>query len=512
LNFAKALNNPLLSSGALNNFPVLSSVPASKTANAGELITLNASASDPDVGDALNFGWAPLISGSAIYGQMLNNIFPSPSLNTNPVSFTASSLARLAFSNYAASVADGRGGSATAQTIVEIFANPNHGLPPAGVFTLSTDTIPTGGFVNLNFKLTDPENKQPLYWQAWFLSQTVWGELCCLSASSENFNLQLSYAGVYRVSVQGLDNELNLSPKYDAVVRVGGATGTPPIARTTVDKLDGVAPLTVNIDMSASQDPDGTISTYRFYCVDAVKIQPNAQGSCTYTDPGTYYLWTLVIDNNGYMDANKTYVTVLPSLSPPPPPPPPPPASATLKVIKHVVNNNGGTATAGNFTMTVTGGSPSPASFAGAESPGTTVTLNAGSYSVSETGPSGYVSSLSVSCSGSIAVGETTTCTVTNDDVPAADTTPPTVTIVKPKNSETISGQYIVQVTATDYVALRLVELFIDGSPVASTSNGTLSYKWNTNKAQKRLYALTAKATDTSGNYSWASPVNVTVK
>src|SRR5439155_4855298 len=48
---------------------------------------------------------------------------------------------------------------------------------------------------------------------------------------------------------------------------------------------------------------------------------------------------------------------------------------ATLTVIKHVINNNGGTATASNFTMSVTGGIP--ASFNGAESPGTAVTINA---------------------------------------------------------------------------------------------------------------------------------------
>src|SRR5439155_1580617 len=64
-----------------------------------------------------------------------------------------------------------------------------------------------------------------------------------------------------------------------------------------------------------------------------------------------------------------------------------------LHVIKHVINDNGGTATAASFTMSVTGTSPSPASFAGAESPGTDVALNAGSYSVSESGPSGYADS-----------------------------------------------------------------------------------------------------------------------
>jgi hypothetical protein len=86
-----------------------------------------------------------------------------------------------------------------------------------------------------------------------------------------------------------------------------------------------------------------------------------------------------------------------------------------LIVIKHVINDNGGTSTAANFAMTVAGSSPSPGSFPGSES-GTTVMLNAGSYSVSETLPIAYASSLSADCTASIAVGETKTCTVTNND------------------------------------------------------------------------------------------------
>src|SRR5207249_8862845 len=68
--------------------------------------------------------------------------------------------------------------------------------------------------------------------------------------------------------------------------------------------------------------------------------------------------------------------------------------STTLRVVKHVVNDNGGTALAGNWMMTVTGNSPSPASFAGSEA-GTLVTFNPGSYSVSESGPGGYTATLS---------------------------------------------------------------------------------------------------------------------
>ena len=98
----------------------------------------------------------------------------------------------------------------------------------------------------------------------------------------------------------------------------------------------------------------------------------------------------------------------------------------TLIVIKHVINDNGGSKTAADFSMTVTGGNVQPgATFAGAESPGTTVTLNAGSYGVDEAADSGYTKSLGSDCSGSIANGETKTCTITNDDKPG------TLTVIK---------------------------------------------------------------------------------
>jgi hypothetical protein len=44
------------------------------------------------------------------------------------------------------------------------------------------------------------------------------------------------------------------------------------------------------------------------------------------------------------------------------------------------------------------------------------VTLDAGSYDVTESGPAGYTASFSEDCAGTIALGETKTCTVTNDD------------------------------------------------------------------------------------------------
>src|SRR5205823_1047974 len=91
-------------------------------------------------------------------------------------------------------------------------------------------------------------------------------------------------------------------------------------------------------------------------------------------------------------------------------------STATLTVIKHVVNNNGGAATASQWSLHVKSGSSevtgSPQN--GTES-GTTYTLNAGAYAVSETGgPSGYAASFSASCTAgnvTLAIGDAKTCT-----------------------------------------------------------------------------------------------------
>lgn len=86
-----------------------------------------------------------------------------------------------------------------------------------------------------------------------------------------------------------------------------------------------------------------------------------------------------------------------------------------LKVIKKVINDNGGTKTAADFTMNVAATNASHTSFAGSET-GVTVTLNAGSYNVTETNVAGYAATYS-NCSGSIALGETKTCTIINNDI-----------------------------------------------------------------------------------------------
>src|SRR5205814_10157663 len=90
--------------------------------------------------------------------------------------------------------------------------------------------------------------------------------------------------------------------------------------------------------------------------------------------------------------------------------------AARLIVNKVVINNHGGSADAAAFSGTVSGVTTAAgaAAWSGAS---TALTLTSvGSYSVAEPAHPGYDATFSTECTGTIALGETKTCTVTNDD------------------------------------------------------------------------------------------------
>ncbi len=92
---------------------------------------------------------------------------------------------------------------------------------------------------------------------------------------------------------------------------------------------------------------------------------------------------------------------------------------ATLTVIKHVIDDNGGTKTAADFTLAINGVTAAGGnSFAGSETGVTKTLTSVGAYSVTETAVPGYTMTASADCSGTIALGEHKTCTLTNNDVP----------------------------------------------------------------------------------------------
>ena len=96
-------------------------------------------------------------------------------------------------------------------------------------------------------------------------------------------------------------------------------------------------------------------------------------------------------------------------------------------VTKNVINQGGGTGKPSDFTINVSGNNPSPASFSGSVD-GTTVTLEKGKYSITETGPPGYNLTSSSQCSGAINGGETKRCNLTNTFVKPS---PPALKVIK---------------------------------------------------------------------------------
>ena len=84
-----------------------------------------------------------------------------------------------------------------------------------------------------------------------------------------------------------------------------------------------------------------------------------------------------------------------------------------------MVNNNVWTLMSSNFTMTIAGVTATGFNtFAGEDSPCTDKTLTTvGTYTVTEAAVTGYTQTgTSSDCAGTIALGETKTCTITNED------------------------------------------------------------------------------------------------
>lgn len=130
----------------------------------------------------------------------------------------------------------------------------------------------------------------------------------------------------------------------------------------------------------------------------------------------------------------------------------------TLTVVKTVVNNtNDRNLAANNFVMTVDGTDVSNSSFAGSAT-GTTVGLDAGSYSVSETyDNTKYTQELSEGCSETIALGENKLCTITNTDInniPTMDVEKSANTSTVPENGGDVTYTFTVENTGDEPVSI----------------------------------------------------------
>lgn len=82
-----------------------------------------------------------------------------------------------------------------------------------------------------------------------------------------------------------------------------------------------------------------------------------------------------------------------------------------------------------------------------------------------------------------------------------SDTQAPNVSFVAPADGSVISGtSTTISLYASDNVAVTQLNLMIDGKLVATSSGGSLTYKWNTRKIASGSHVLSAIAQDGAGN------------
>jgi subtilisin family serine protease len=541
LNFWKAIHSPQLTAPVLNNFPTITGV-SNISATAGSTVSLSVSVADPD-NDPLRTLWAKGSANAApgalslwLLGSMYDVIFPTS--NGNSVTFQAPALGYPAVASYAASVTDNKGGSATALAYASILPTTSSGLPPTGTLTVSPLSGPVGTTVTATYAVSDPEGGQ-VAWDLWQTGPGGGSGHCCQTGTS-SLSLPINLAGAYRITVQAVDQQLNFSNRQSVVVHIGGATGTPPIANAVFDKLSGVAPLTVNVDMRSSVDPDGTIQQYFIECTygGGGTYAYGPTGSCVYDTPGSYWIFLKVKDNDGLWDAVSVYAVVLPPGSDSSPSPVPPPASSTIVIRETTM---GGTA---SFDFATTGSSLSNFSLT-TPSAGSTVSktfsnlspaASDGSRTINQsTLPAGWqftslnCSSLSgstISVSGTVATisslvsGDTVTCDYTdtlptqptNPPSPTNPANPPTVSLTSPVDGTVARGSLVTMsaaVTAGTNPVAR-VDFLLNGAVKCSDLTAPYTCNWNVPNAAGKKYTVQAVAYDITGVSGKSATVTVT--
>jgi hypothetical protein len=86
---------------------------------------------------------------------------------------------------------------------------------------------------------------------------------------------------------------------------------------------------------------------------------------------------------------------------------------------------------------------------------------------------------------------------------PAADTTPPALTIVNPSAGARLSGNKAnITATATDASGVAAVEFYVDGVLLARDTGTPYSANWNLRKAGAGTHTIRVRAIDTRGNAS----------
>lgn len=109
-------------------------------------------------------------------------------------------------------------------------------------------------------------------------------------------------------------------------------------------------------------------------------------------------------------------------------------------------------------------------------------------------------------------VGASTIITVTTDNTPKPDTTPPTCSLTAPADGATIKGTVTINADAADNIAVSRVEFYVGENKVGEDAASPYSIGWDSTTVADGAYNVQAKAFDAAGNTGASQTIAVTVK
>lgn len=303
-----------INQGSGNQPPSIYYVYASRMygINAGEQISLNVSAYDPD-GDPLSYNWTQRAANNAVdtTGVFSNDTgvvvsWTAPVVNAADVWGLPS-----VYFILKCSVNDGHNHTDWREVQVEVMTVDNNrvNILPTVDLTFAPDFACVPVMINFEAVAADADGWIKKYeWDfdgnGAYETATEWRRMTYIYNS----------AGVYNARVRVTDND-DSTAVDSTTVNILSQNVPPTITSFIADKTSGPVPLTVSFTASA-YDTDGTIRNYQWdfdgngnYETTTV----NNSASYTYLSPGTYYANVNVSDNSGATANAGVYIMPYPS-------------------------------------------------------------------------------------------------------------------------------------------------------------------------------------------------------
>ncbi len=221
---------------------------------------------------------------------------------------------------YQLTVTDNNGATGSAQVKITVIA-PANIAPVANAGGDQTITAPASS-VNLNGSAShDPDGTITAY--SWVLISGQ-GSVTINNANTSTPSVTGLVPGVYVFQLTVTDNN-GATNTDQVIITVNPASTQPnqnPVANAGSDQTITAPASSVNLNGSASHDPDGTISAYSWVLISGqgsvtINNANTATPSVTGLVPGVYVFQLTVTDNNGATNTNQVTITVNPASTQP---------------------------------------------------------------------------------------------------------------------------------------------------------------------------------------------------